>query len=359
MIGAANDRLFGSSAPRSDCRSSPTIRASARPDASRTARSSSRRSGSGSRSERPRNGCRPSKAFPSRRCRTWPKRRSTSRRGRAAWCRSSTAARRSPWPCRSTRTRRARGRGAHARCAVGRGARGARVLRERDRVARRSTRHATHVDRPVLEIPQKIVCVGLNYRDHAEEQGVDLPERPLLFASSRTRSSPRASRSASRRSARKSTTRPSSASSSAARASGVAATTRSTRARLHRRPRRLRPRLQFADGQWMRARRSTLPPGRRPRAGGEVPDPQALRIRAILNGETMQDSNTRTMIFGVAEVIAFISQVITLEPGDLIFTGTPAGVGASREAAGLAPAGRRGRDRDRRPRLDLEPVVAA
>ena len=62
-----------------------------------------------------------------------------------------------------------------------------------------------------------------------------------------------------------------------------------------------------------------------------MPDPQALPIRAILNGETMQDSSTANMIFGVAEVVAFVSQAITLEPGDLIITGTPAGVGAFRD----------------------------
>jgi 2-keto-4-pentenoate hydratase/2-oxohepta-3-ene-1,7-dioic acid hydratase in catechol pathway len=63
----------------------------------------------------------------------------------------------------------------------------------------------------------------------------------------------------------------------------------------------------------------------------EVPDPQALRIRAILNGETLQDSTTGNMVFGVAELIAYITQAITLEAGDLIATGTPAGVGAFRD----------------------------
>ena len=58
-----------------------------------------------------------------------------------------------------------------------------------------------------------------------------------------------------------------------------------------------------------------------------VPDPQALGIRAILNGKTMQDSNTREMIFGVATLVAFCSQAFTLEAGDLILTGTPHGVG--------------------------------
>jgi len=89
--------------------------------------------------------------------------------------------------------------------------------------------------------------------------------------------------------------------------------------------------LQFSDGQWVRGKSldTFLPVGDLVPAG-DVPDPQVLPIRAVLNGETMQDSNTSNMIFGVAEVVAFVSQAITLEPGDLIITGTPAGVGAFR-----------------------------
>ncbi len=62
----------------------------------------------------------------------------------------------------------------------------------------------------------------------------------------------------------------------------------------------------------------------------EVPDPQALGIRCLLNGEVMQDSTTANMVFSVAEVIAYASETVTLEPGDLIATGTPAGVGVFR-----------------------------
>src|SRR5437763_1738790 len=62
-----------------------------------------------------------------------------------------------------------------------------------------------------------------------------------------------------------------------------------------------------------------------------VPDPQRLSIRALVNGESLQDSSTSNMIFSVAEIIAHVSQAITLEPGDLIATGTPAGVGAFRD----------------------------
>ncbi len=60
----------------------------------------------------------------------------------------------------------------------------------------------------------------------------------------------------------------------------------------------------------------------------EVGDPQALAIRATVNGETRQDSNTREMVFDVYAMIEHISQAMTLEPGDLVLTGTPAGVGA-------------------------------
>ena len=63
----------------------------------------------------------------------------------------------------------------------------------------------------------------------------------------------------------------------------------------------------------------------------EVPDPQDLGIRLRLNGQTMQDSSTKQLIFGIDELIAYLSQVMTLEPGDLIFTGTPPGVGMARK----------------------------
>jgi 2-keto-4-pentenoate hydratase/2-oxohepta-3-ene-1,7-dioic acid hydratase in catechol pathway len=58
----------------------------------------------------------------------------------------------------------------------------------------------------------------------------------------------------------------------------------------------------------------------------EVPDPQALPLRSWLNGELRQNSNTSDMIFPVAELIAYISRHFTLEPGDVIITGTPEGV---------------------------------
>ena len=62
----------------------------------------------------------------------------------------------------------------------------------------------------------------------------------------------------------------------------------------------------------------------------EIADPQQLRLRTILNGEVMQDASTAEMIFSVADLIAYITRTVTLEPGDLIVTGTPSGVGVLR-----------------------------
>jgi len=63
----------------------------------------------------------------------------------------------------------------------------------------------------------------------------------------------------------------------------------------------------------------------------EIEDLQALGLRTRVNGETVQDGTTADMVFGVAETIAFLSRIMTLEPGDIIATGTPAGVGMSRD----------------------------
>ncbi|MGH8516199.1 MAG: fumarylacetoacetate hydrolase family protein [Panacagrimonas sp.] len=71
----------------------------------------------------------------------------------------------------------------------------------------------------------------------------------------------------------------------------------------------------------------------------EIPDPQALRIRAFVNGESRQDSNTREMVFDVYAMVEHLSQAMTLEPGDLVLTGTPAGVGAVRNPRVYMKAG--------------------
>jgi 2-keto-4-pentenoate hydratase/2-oxohepta-3-ene-1,7-dioic acid hydratase in catechol pathway len=73
----------------------------------------------------------------------------------------------------------------------------------------------------------------------------------------------------------------------------------------------------------------------------EVPDPQNLRLWLDVNGERMQDGTTANMIFGVAHLIHFVSQFMTLEPGDIVLTGTPAGVGVGRDPKVFLKAGDR------------------
>ena len=91
--------------------------------------------------------------------------------------------------------------------------------------------------------------------------------------------------------------------------------------------------LQLASPQWTagKAFDTSGPCGPALVTADEVPDPQALRISARLNGETMQDDTTAHMIHPVARLIEYISSLITLVPGDIIATGTPAGVGVSRD----------------------------
>jgi 2-keto-4-pentenoate hydratase/2-oxohepta-3-ene-1,7-dioic acid hydratase in catechol pathway len=99
--------------------------------------------------------------------------------------------------------------------------------------------------------------------------------------------------------------------------------------------------LQFSDGQWVRGKSldGFAPLGPFITTRDEVPDPQSLKIEGILNGEVMQSSNTKMMIFGVAYLISYITQAITLEPGDVIATGTPEGVGVFRKPPRLLKPG--------------------
>lgn len=89
---------------------------------------------------------------------------------------------------------------------------------------------------------------------------------------------------------------------------------------------------QFSDGQWTRAKSfdTFCPVGPELVPAAQIPDPQALGIQCLVNGEALQDSTTAQMVFSVAEILAFVSEAITLEPGDLVATGTPAGVGYTR-----------------------------
>jgi len=90
--------------------------------------------------------------------------------------------------------------------------------------------------------------------------------------------------------------------------------------------------VQLATSQWTlgKSLNTFAPIGPHIVTQNEIPDPHALDIRLSINGETLQHSNTRELIFGAPELIEYISRFVTLEPGDIISTGTPAGVGLGR-----------------------------
>lgn len=98
--------------------------------------------------------------------------------------------------------------------------------------------------------------------------------------------------------------------------------------------------LQYTDKQWTRAKGfdTFCPVGRRLVPVAELGDGSGLRVTQRLNGELLQDGNTRDLIFDVPFLIAYVSNVFTLDPGDLILTGTPPGVGWARDPkVSLAP----------------------
>lgn len=179
----------------------------------------------------------------------------------------------------------------------------------------------------------KIICIGLNYRDHAAETGMALPDHPIVFA--KFENTVIADGEA--------IVIPSITSFvdyeaelaviMGRRASAVSVDealdhvegytcANDVSARDH----------QFADTQWTFSKTfdTFFPMGPRVVPAAEIGDPQDLAISCTVNGTKLQDSSTSQMIFGVAELISFVSQGVTLEPGDVISTGTPAGVGMAR-----------------------------
>lgn len=186
-----------------------------------------------------------------------------------------------------------------------------------------------------LLTPSKIICVGLNYADHALEQGVEHPAAPLIFAKfpsaivgpgdpitwpkeltqqvdyeaelavvigAEMRSVDEVEATA-----------------------GIFGYTAANDVSARD--------LQFADGQFTRGKSldSFLPLGPVVVTADEFGDPSGHRIAARVNGETLQDSNTSELIFSVPTILSYLSAFVTLYPGDVVLTGTPAGVGAFRK----------------------------
>jgi 2-keto-4-pentenoate hydratase/2-oxohepta-3-ene-1,7-dioic acid hydratase in catechol pathway len=184
--------------------------------------------------------------------------------------------------------------------------------------------------------PRKIVCLGLNYRDHAAESGVPVPTEPILFSKYATALIGHES----------TIVLPDLSNEVDYEAELVVVVGRGGRD--IGRERAFEHVAGYAVGHDVSARDWQLQkPGKQWMAGktfdtfapigptlvtaDEVADPHALGIRLRLNGQTMQDSNTSQLVFRIDEVIAYLSRIFTLEPGDVIFTGTPPGVGMARK----------------------------
>lgn len=186
---------------------------------------------------------------------------------------------------------------------------------------------------PPVTDPQKIICLGLNYRDHAKEAGLGAPAAPMFFAKFANsligptdaivppRTTEQVDYEAELAVVIGQRTRNVQPASALAHVAGAMAFN-DVSARD----------LQMANNLWTggKAIDTFGPCGPALVTIDEIADLQALAIRAHVNGDTVQDGNTAEMIFSAAETIAFLSQIMTLEPGDIIATGTPAGVGNSR-----------------------------
>jgi 2-keto-4-pentenoate hydratase/2-oxohepta-3-ene-1,7-dioic acid hydratase in catechol pathway len=176
-------------------------------------------------------------------------------------------------------------------------------------------------------LPSKVVAVGVNYRDHAEEMGHTLPEEPLLFMKPST-----AVIGPSQAIRKPSVTRRldyegelAVVVSGLVRNADLETARRSILGYTIGNDVTARD-LQAKDGQWTRAKGfdTFCPLG--PWIETDV-DPESLDITTRLNGEVRQSSNTKNLIFGAVELVAYVSNVMTLLPGDVILTGTPSGVG--------------------------------
>ncbi len=182
--------------------------------------------------------------------------------------------------------------------------------------------------------PGKVMCIGLNYRDHAAESNMEVPKSPVMFAKFPT--------------------------SIVGPEDNVVIPPGCEKPDyeaelafvIGRRARRVSKQdalhhvfgyccfndvsardFQFTDGQWVRGKAADTfaPIGPFVATTDLVTNPENLSIKFRLNGETLQNSNTNQLVFGIADLVSYLSASITLEPGDVIATGTPPGVGFARK----------------------------
>jgi 2-keto-4-pentenoate hydratase/2-oxohepta-3-ene-1,7-dioic acid hydratase in catechol pathway len=182
--------------------------------------------------------------------------------------------------------------------------------------------------------PGKIICIGLNYRNHAIESGMEIPKSPIIFSKFSTSVAAPGEPIMIPATSEKTDYEAELAFVIGRRAKNVAAKDAMNHVLGYTNFNDVSARdFQFADGQWQRGKAcdTFAPFGEFIATKDEIEDPHNLRIRFRLNGETLQDSTTSELIFRIPELIEFLSRSITLEPGDVIATGTPPGVGFARK----------------------------
>jgi 2-keto-4-pentenoate hydratase/2-oxohepta-3-ene-1,7-dioic acid hydratase in catechol pathway len=205
-----------------------------------------------------------------------------------------------------------------------------------------ATQRATPIARDSVKLlapvprPEKVICIGLNYADHAAESGQAIPEEPVVFNKFVTTvrghddeiTLPRISSKVDYEAelvvvigrGGKNIPQQRALEHVAGYTCGHDVSARDWQ-------------LQKPGGQWLLGKSfdGFAPFGPELVTADEIPDPGNLKIALRLNGKTMQDSSTRQLIFGIDKLIAYLSSVCTLRAGDVIFTGTPPGVGGARK----------------------------
>ena len=187
---------------------------------------------------------------------------------------------------------------------------------------------------PPVPDPEKIVCIGLNYRSHAAEAGIEPPETPTIFGKYRNALAPPGAAVALPAASEKVDYEAEIAFVIGHSCADVAPSDALDHVAGYTLLNDLSARdLQFATPQWMPGKvfDGSAPCGPELVTPDEAGPPDAIEFALTLNGETMQSASTSDLIFGIAELVSHLSRLMTLAPGDLVATGTPAGVGSVRD----------------------------
>jgi 2-keto-4-pentenoate hydratase/2-oxohepta-3-ene-1,7-dioic acid hydratase in catechol pathway len=182
--------------------------------------------------------------------------------------------------------------------------------------------------------PDKLICIGLNYRAHASEAGLEPPESPTFFAKFRNALAPSGATIALPAASRKVDFEAEVAFVIGRRAKDVAEADALDHVGGYMLLNDLSARdLQFATPQWMPGKvfDGSAPCGPALVTPDDAGPPDAIEFTLSLNGEQMQAASTDDLVFSVPALVARLSALMTLEPGDVIATGTPSGVGSTRD----------------------------